>query len=138
MLIAWSRFWPRFRTNLVSGPRTDWCRRNRDGKCDSECVNMDMYTHLRTALATEHFNTTGHTINDALSSRNYALRGKCATEAPGEAPDFSAWHQSSTRPKLRLPFPLGHYKVYFYLSFLFFYFMAYANLSTILRYLKLH
>ena len=66
MLIAWSRFWPCFRTNLVSGPRTDWCRRNRDGKFDSECVNMDMYTHLRTALATEHFNTTGHTINDAL------------------------------------------------------------------------
>ena len=66
MLIAWSRFWPSFRTNLFSGPQTDWCRRKRDGKCDSECVNMDMYTHLRTALATEHFNTAGHTINDAL------------------------------------------------------------------------
>ena len=114
MLIAWSRFWPRFRTNLVSGPRTDWCRRKRDGKCDSECVNMDAYTHLRTGLDTEHFNTAGHTINDDQSSSwNYALRGKCATEASGEEPDFSAWHQSSTRPKLRLPFPLGHYKVYF-------------------------
>ena len=66
MLIAWSRFWPRFRTNVVSGPRTDWCRRKRGGKCDSECVNMDMYTHLRTGLDTEHFKTAGHTINDAL------------------------------------------------------------------------
>jgi len=37
----------------------------------------------------------------------YALRGKRATEAPGDAPDFPAWHQSSMRLKLRLPFPLG-------------------------------
>ena len=41
------------------------------------------------------------------SSRNYALRGKRATEAHGDAPDFPTWHQSSMRLKLRLPFPLG-------------------------------
>ena len=39
--------------------------------------------------------------------RNYALRGKRATRAPGDAPYFSAWHQSSTALKLRFPFPLG-------------------------------
>jgi len=38
------------------------------------------------------------------SSQNYALRGKRATEAPGDAPYFSPWHQSSARLKLRLPF----------------------------------
>ena len=39
--------------------------------------------------------------------RNYALRGKRATRAPGDAPYFSAWHQSSAALKLRFPFPLG-------------------------------
>ena len=35
------------------------------------------------------------------SSRNYALRGKRATEAPGDAPYLSTSHQSSARIKLR-------------------------------------
>ena len=39
--------------------------------------------------------------------RNYALREKRATEAPGDAPYFSAWHQSSAPLKLRFPFSLG-------------------------------
>ena len=59
-------------------------------------------TCLVSLYIAEHFNTAGH------CPRNYALRGKRATRAaPGDAPYFSAWHQSSAALKLRFPFPLG-------------------------------
>ena len=70
----------------------------------------------------------GHSINEALV-RGIMLWEKHATEAP----DFSDWHQSSARLKVRLPFPLDrNARTTNFIFRFFFSFMAYANLATIL------
>ena len=61
--------------------------------------------------------------------RNYALLRKRATEAPGDALYFSAWQQSSTRLKLRLPYPLGRVQNASTTKF-FFSFTGYANIDA--------
>ena len=65
-----------------------------------------------------------------FSSRNYALRGKRATEAPGDAPYFSPWHQSSARLKLRLPFRSQRPHAEREQCIFFSSFMAKANIAT--------
>ena len=45
-------------------------------------------------LVSEHFNTAGHFIDDAVVRGVLVLRRELTTEAPEEAPDLQTRHQS--------------------------------------------
>ena len=59
---------------------------------------------------------------------------KSATGAPGDGPYFSAWHQSSTRLKLRLPFSPGRVQSARSTKFFFFFHgvWKHCNVSNVL------